>query len=161
MVPKMWARPLWASVWPYLDPWDGVRLHTASTHWNVTRKYGPHGQLFFFLFKKEPMVLSELVGFGPCISAEKVKACAGIGLHTMAEDALRSGRDVKIPFRCSHTFVCFQSRLDLRILTDVLDDLLLVQEKWPLFRSDQIRLRNHERHLIMSNAHVYICPFSV
>ena len=40
------------------------------------------------------MVLSELVEFGPCISAETVKACALIGLHMMAEEnALRSDSD--------------------------------------------------------------------
>ena len=39
------------------------------------------------------MVLSELVEFGPCVSAETVKACA-LSLHIMAEEnALRSGRD--------------------------------------------------------------------
>ena len=74
MVPKMWDKLLWESVWPYLDPWDSVRLRTASTHWNVPKKYGPHGELFLFLLKKEPMVLSELVEFGPCVSAERVKA---------------------------------------------------------------------------------------
>ena len=40
------------------------------------------------------MVLSELVDFGPCVSAETVKACALIGLHMMAEEsALRSDSD--------------------------------------------------------------------
>ena len=46
---------------PYLDPCDGVRLRTASTHWNVPGKYGPHGELFFFLLKQEPTVISGLV----------------------------------------------------------------------------------------------------
>ena len=79
------------SVWPCVDPWNSVRLRTASTHWNVPEKHGPHGELFFFLLKKEPMVLSELVEFVPCIPAEAVKACALIGLHMMAEEsALRS-----------------------------------------------------------------------
>ena len=56
------------------------------------RSYGPHGELFFFLLKKEPVVLSELVDFGPCISAETMmKACALIGPHMMA--ALRSDCD--------------------------------------------------------------------
>ena len=64
MVPKMLDRWLWEGVWIYLDPWDSVRLRTASTHWNVPRKHGPHGELFFFLQKKEPTVLSELVEFG-------------------------------------------------------------------------------------------------
>ena len=35
---------------------------------------------------EEPKVFSELVRFGPSISAEKVKACALIGLHMMAEE---------------------------------------------------------------------------
>ena len=85
MVQKMWEKPLWEGVWPSLDRWDSVRLRTASTHWNAPGRYGPHGGLFFFL-KKEPMVLSESVEFGPCISAETVKACALIGLHMMAEE---------------------------------------------------------------------------
>ena len=78
----------------YVEPWDSVRLRTASTHWNAPRKYGPHGELFFFLLKKEPMVLSELTEFGPCFSAETVKACTLIGLHMMAEEnSLRSDSD--------------------------------------------------------------------
>ena len=44
MVPEMWDKPLWESVWPYLDLWDSVRLRTTSTHWNVPRKYGRHGE---------------------------------------------------------------------------------------------------------------------
>ena len=85
---------MWEGVWPCLDSWDSVRLRTASTHWNVPRKYGPHGELFFFLLKKEPIVLSELVEIGPCISAATVKACALISLHMMAEEnAFRSDSD--------------------------------------------------------------------
>ena len=45
----------------------------------------PHGELFFFILKKEPMVLSELVEFGPCFSAETVKSCALIGLHLIGQ----------------------------------------------------------------------------
>ena len=86
MVPEMWNMPLLESVWPYLDPWDSVRLRTASTRWNAPGKYGPHGELFFFLLKKQPTVISELVEFGPCVSAETAKACALIGLHMMAEE---------------------------------------------------------------------------
>ena len=37
----------WEGVWPCLDPWDSVRLRTASTCWNVPGKHGPHGELFF------------------------------------------------------------------------------------------------------------------
>ena len=54
MVPKTWDTPVMLD---HLDPWDSVRLRTASTHRNVPGKYGPHGELFFFLLKKEPMVL--------------------------------------------------------------------------------------------------------
>ena len=28
---RMWEGPYWEGVWPCLDPWDSVRLHTAST----------------------------------------------------------------------------------------------------------------------------------
>ena len=45
--------------WSYLDPWDSVRLPTASTYWNVSGKCGPHGELFFFLIKKEQVVASK------------------------------------------------------------------------------------------------------
>ena len=40
----MWDKPLWETVWPYLDQWDSVRLRTTSTHWNVSKKYGVHGE---------------------------------------------------------------------------------------------------------------------
>ena len=90
MVPKVWGKPFWERVWPYLDPWDSVRSRTASTHWVSKEGCGPHGEHFFFLLKKEPMVLSELVEFGPCFSAETMKACA---LRMAEENALRSDRD--------------------------------------------------------------------
>ena len=58
--------PLWEEVlWPSLDAWDSVRLRATSTQWNVSGRYGPYGELFFFfLFKNEPMVLRELIRFG-------------------------------------------------------------------------------------------------
>ena len=60
--------PLWEKVlWPFLDAWDSVRLRTTSTQWNVPRRYGPHGELFFFLQEKEPMVLRERSLPGPSI----------------------------------------------------------------------------------------------
>ena len=52
---------LWEKVWLFLDPWDSVRLRTASSHWNVPGKYGPHGELFFFLRKKEHVVTTNEV----------------------------------------------------------------------------------------------------
>ena len=63
-----------------------LALRIASTHWNVPGKYGPHGELFFFLLKKEPMVLGELIECKPCTSAERVNACAFIDWHMMAEE---------------------------------------------------------------------------
>ena len=39
------------------------------------------------------MVLSELVNFGPCVSAATVKASALIGLHMAEETAVRSDSD--------------------------------------------------------------------
>ena len=44
-------------VWTYLDPMDSVSLRTASMEWNVPVKYGPHGELFFFIFQKEPAAM--------------------------------------------------------------------------------------------------------
>ena len=63
-----------------------MRPRTTSTQWNVPGRYGPYGELFFFLLKKEPMVLRELVRCGPSIPVEAVKACALVGLHIMAEE---------------------------------------------------------------------------
>ena len=82
---KMWEGPCWEGVWPHLDPWDVVGLRTTSGVWNVPRKYGPHGELFFFLIKKEPFALTKDSGrFNPSVPAETHKACALIGLHLLA-----------------------------------------------------------------------------
>ena len=54
----LWEKPIWEDVWPPLDQMDSVRLRTASTLWYDPKKYGPHGELIFFLMKKEPTVLS-------------------------------------------------------------------------------------------------------
>ena len=37
----------------------GVRLRTTSSQWNVPGRYGPHGELFFFLLKKKNRWSSE------------------------------------------------------------------------------------------------------
>ena len=49
---SLWGKPIWEGVWPCLDPMDSVCLRTASVEWNVPGKYGPHGELFFFLIKE-------------------------------------------------------------------------------------------------------------
>ena len=52
-LPSLWKKLIWG-VWRYLDSMDSVCLRTASMEWNVPGKYGPHGELFFFLIQKEP-----------------------------------------------------------------------------------------------------------
>ena len=66
---KMWERPFWEGVWPHLDPWDSVRLRTASTQWNVPGK-GRTASFFFFIKKKEQVVASNEVLPTPFASAE-------------------------------------------------------------------------------------------
>ena len=50
-------------------------------------KYGPHGELVFFLIKKGPLALAKAVVFEPFVPAETLKACALIGLHLMAAES--------------------------------------------------------------------------
>ena len=65
----------------------GQRAFAHSSHALECPKEVWAASSFFFPLKKEPMVLSELVEFGPCI-------CAWIGLHMMDEEiALRSDSD--------------------------------------------------------------------
>ena len=87
---EVWEKPIWEGAWPCLDSWDGVRLRTAFTYWNVPGKYGPHGELFFFLVKKEPVVASDDVSSNPFVSVVTLKACALIGLHFLAADKWQS-----------------------------------------------------------------------
>ena len=80
----MWDGLHWEGVWLDLDPWDVVRLRTSSCFWNTPRKYEPHGELFFFLIKKSPLLFTEAVQFKPFVLAETLNACALIGLHLVA-----------------------------------------------------------------------------
>ena len=89
----MWKGPFWEGVWPCLDPWDSVRLRSASAYWNVPEKYGPHGELFFFFIKKELVVASKEVSSKPFISAETLKAYALIGLHLLAAEGEAGSSD--------------------------------------------------------------------
>ena len=94
MEPEMWKKPLWERVWPYLDPWDSVRLRTASTHWNVPKKYGPHGELSSFSSLKSRWSSVSWSNSGSVSQPKTVKACALIGLHMVAEEnALLSDSD--------------------------------------------------------------------
>ena len=73
--------PLWEEVlWPFLDAWDSVRLRTTSTQWNVPGRYGPYGELFFFLLEKGANGPQGAESAGASIPVEAVKACALVGL---------------------------------------------------------------------------------
>ena len=80
---------------PNLDPMDSVCLRTASMEWNVPGKYGPHGELFFFLIQKEPAIVPDSETFSPFInsdfgipllSSNVLKKCALLALHLIAEE---------------------------------------------------------------------------
>ena len=86
-----------------LDTMDSVCLRTASMEWNVPGKYGPHGELFFFLIQNEPATVAGGETFSPffkadirlsCFSADVPKKCALVALHVMAEEG-RYGMDFK------------------------------------------------------------------
>ena len=57
--------PLWEEVlWPFLDAWESVR--------SASGRYGPYGELFFFLlFKQEPMVLRSWFGRDPASQSKR------------------------------------------------------------------------------------------
>ena len=80
-------------------------LRTASMDWNVPGKYGPHGELFFFLTQKEPATeqvgetLSPLFSahiFPSLFSAGVLKKCALLALHTVAEEVPGLGNEWKM-----------------------------------------------------------------
>ena len=43
---------LLGKMWFFLDPWDVVGMRTTTSSWNIPSKHVPHGELFFFLVKK-------------------------------------------------------------------------------------------------------------
>ena len=43
-----------------LDAWDVVGLRSTASFWNVPKKYGQYGDLFFFM-KKEPTIHEKVV----------------------------------------------------------------------------------------------------
>ena len=81
-------------------------LRTASMEWNVPGKCGPHGELFCFLFQKEPAIVPNSETFSPFVnpgirslslfSANVLKRCAFIALHVMAEEG-RDGDGSQVP----------------------------------------------------------------
>ena len=102
---SLWEKPIWEGVWPYLDPMVSVCLRTASMEWNVPGKYGPHGELFFFLIQKEPARVPDSETFSPFMnsdirtpfySADDLKMCALLALHIIAEEG-RDGDGFQVP----------------------------------------------------------------
>ena len=69
-LPSLWKEPIWEGVWPYVDPMDSVCFRTASMEWNVPVKYGPHGELFFFLIQKEPALAPVDETFSPLFKTD-------------------------------------------------------------------------------------------
>ena len=101
---SVWEKSIWEGVWPYLDPMDSVCLRTASMEWNVPGKYGPHGELFFFLIK-EPAIVPDSETFSFFInadirtflfSADVLQKCALLSLHLIAEER-RNGEGCHVP----------------------------------------------------------------
>ena len=95
---SLWEKPMWEGVWPCLDPMDSVCLRTASMAWNVPGKYGPHGDLFFFLIRNEPASTPGSETFSTFFNADirtllfspdVLKKCALIALYVIEEQ----GRD--------------------------------------------------------------------
>ena len=92
---SLWEKQIWEGVWLYLDPMDSVCLRTASVEWNVPGKYGPHGELFFFLIEKEPATMPGTETSSPFFtadirtpffSADVLKKCALIAMHLIGEE---------------------------------------------------------------------------
>ena len=79
---RLWEKPIWEGVWPYLDPWDSVCLRTAS----APGKCGPARRALF-------LPDSERAGDDPhsFFSADVLKKCALIGMHIIAEEG-RGGK---------------------------------------------------------------------
>ena len=64
-------------------------MHGTVCVWNVPGRYGPYGELFFFLLKKEPRVFSELVRFGPASQPKKSEHVSWSVLHMMGAEISR------------------------------------------------------------------------
>ena len=45
---------LWETTCPLWSPADVVELRISSKYWSKGSKYGPYGELFFFLVEKNP-----------------------------------------------------------------------------------------------------------
>ena len=66
-----------------------VCLRTASVKWNAPGKYGPHGELFFFLIQKEPAIVPDSETFSFFINPD---------IHTpfFSTDVLKKKEDTEM-----------------------------------------------------------------
>ena len=60
---------------------DSVCLRTASMEWNVPVKYGPQGELFFFLIRKEPATVPGSETFTKNLANLRRQHLGGHGVH--------------------------------------------------------------------------------
>ena len=92
---KVFGKPIWESVWPFLDPWNSVCV-CAQHSWSGMYQ-GSTGRTAssFFLIQKEPETMQDSDTFSPFInadirtpffSADVLKKCALIALHFIAEE---------------------------------------------------------------------------
>ena len=104
-LPSLRKKPIWEGVRPYLEAMDSVCLRTASMEWNLPGKYGPHGELFFFLIQEEPATVPISETFSPFFNADfrtslfpadVVKKCSLIALHVIVEEG-RDGDGCHVP----------------------------------------------------------------
>ena len=87
LLQNMWVGPCWEGVWLCLDPWDSVRLRTASTLSRCSREVWAAWRALFFFLIKEPVAVSNEVPYKPFVSAETLKACALVGLYLLAAES--------------------------------------------------------------------------
>ena len=80
---NMWAGPSWAGVWPYLDPWDVVRLRTSSCFLERPEEVRAARRALFL-----PHQVGALRPYkGSGVQAHRsCGACSLIGLHLMAAE---------------------------------------------------------------------------
>ena len=76
---KIFEGPFWEGVGPFMDPRDVVGLRTLSSVCIVLGKHGPHGELFFFVIKKEPFAFTRAVEFKPFVPVETLNLPATWG----------------------------------------------------------------------------------
>ena len=50
-------------MWPFLDPWDVIKMRTEASRWNISGKYGPYGEHFFLTLKKGPTIQNIIINF--------------------------------------------------------------------------------------------------